>query len=173
MAGKDAGTSWKSISEPQIRVPVVVASAGNPLLGDDGVGHVVLERLRARSVWGGRVAFHPLEGDLLELADWAGRADYLIVLDAIAGDTAGRIERIAGVSWRHAPSFHQADVATTLGHLEAVYGAKAFPRWEVWGIHIAMPPRFNDHLSAPVEAAAVHLERLVAARITDLLAQAP
>jgi hydrogenase maturation protease len=153
---------------------VLIASAGNRLLGDDGVGQVVLDRLRARSPWGGRVGFHALEGDLFELAEWADKAEHLIVLDAIAGNPVGEIDRITGAAHEcHTPSFHQADVATVLRQLELVNSSGVFPRWEVWGIRIEMPTEFRDRLSGPVELAATHLEGLVVARVEKLLDAAP
>ncbi|MBN1423488.1 hydrogenase maturation protease [Candidatus Fermentibacteria bacterium] len=147
----------------------MIASAGNRLLGDDGVGHVVLESLRAHSPWDGRVGFLPLEGDLFELADWVEKADHLIILDAIAGEPVGQIDRTARQLRPQAPSFHQTDVATVLWHLEAVLGIEKVALWEIWGIRIAMPTRFSEHLSPFVAQAAVHLEHIVTARVHQIL----
>jgi hydrogenase maturation protease len=135
------------------------------LLGDDGVGHVVLERLRIQAQWSRRVAFHRIEGDLFELDDWVGRIGHLIVLDALVGQPIGQIDLITGGCRLHAPSFHHTDVATLLAHLEAIHGPDSFPRWEVWGVRIAMPTEFTERLSEPVARAAGHLQGVVTARI--------
>lgn len=152
---------------------VLIVSAGNRLLGDDGVGHVVLDRLRAGSPWGGRVGFLALEGDLFELADWLHRTEHLIVLDAIAGEPVGRIELTTGHAQLHAPSFHQTDVATVVRHLEGILGIGEFPRWEIWGIRIALPDVFSEDLSPPVAQAAVYLAGIVTARVDRILAEDP
>ncbi len=111
--------------------------------------------------------FCTLEGDLFALADIAAKASYLIVLDAIAGEPVGEIARISQGRNRHAPSFHQADVASVLTHLQAV-GVEV-PPWEVWGIRIAFPTVYTDELSPPVRRAARELKERVTRRIGEVL----
>lgn len=64
------------------RTPAVVLALGNPLMGDDGLGATVLERLRAWD-WGPDVALVDGETWGLRLLPLVEDADRLLVVDAI------------------------------------------------------------------------------------------
>lgn len=97
-----------------------VIAVGSPLRGDDGVGAVILDRLRCRS-WPQRVRL--IDGgtggiDLLGLMDGAGQ---VILVDAVdMGRTAGELARFQLQEVRLADengrslSLHQAGLAEVL-----------------------------------------------------------
>jgi hydrogenase maturation protease len=67
--------------------PLLIVGLGNPLMGDDGVGALVVESLA------GQVDADTLLGgtDLLRYADEMEGRERVILIDAIEGDVAGEI----------------------------------------------------------------------------------
>jgi len=66
--------------------PVLVVGLGNSLMGDDGIGEVVVERLARDTRLRDRVDFRAGGSDLLRLADaFAGR-ERVVVIDAVLCD---------------------------------------------------------------------------------------
>ena len=121
------------------RAVVAAVGIGNALVGDDGAGVAVLERLRER--WGAdpRVLLLALEGDIYEIADHLGRAARFLFADAVAGDVPGAIARCDRAPRAYAPSFHQTDIGSVLMALEALGTAEPFPSWEIWGVTVEPP----------------------------------
>jgi hydrogenase maturation protease len=77
----------------EVRVGVLIVGIGNPDRGDDGVGPVVVGRLRGRLPDGVRAL--ECTGDLLDLIDqWTGFATALLVDATAPRGRAGRIERL-------------------------------------------------------------------------------
>lgn len=149
------------MSEKTSRLAVV--GVGNPLVGDDGVGVRVVERLRALAPASPKVFWGTLQGDLLAVADWLPCASHFVFVDAVAGGVPGEIVLGPGDGRAWAPSFHQTDLASTLRVLKAMGAADPFPTWEVWGITITPPEELVEGLSPAVAAAADQLvERLLA-----------
>jgi Ni,Fe-hydrogenase maturation factor len=115
------------------------------------------------------VIFHKLEGDLLSVSDWLHEAEHFIFLDALAGQSRGEVVRVSKVPCVHAPSFHQADIGTTMAQLEALELRNPFPKWEIWGITIDPPTSVAMELSPEVKDAALQLQEIVTKRLDDLL----
>ncbi|MBI5014175.1 MAG: hydrogenase maturation protease [Deltaproteobacteria bacterium] len=151
------------------RAVVAAVGIGNALVGDDGAGVAVLERLRER--WGAdpRVLLLALEGDLYEIADHLGRAARFLFADAVAGDVPGAIARCDRAPRAYAPSFHQTDTGSVLMALEALGTAEPFPPWEIWGVTVEPPREVRVGLSPPVAAAVERLSALLADRIEQAL----
>jgi hydrogenase maturation protease len=139
------------------RVRLAIIGIGNTLAGDDGVGPEVVRRLRLRLGKRDDVLLHSIDGDMLEIADWLDRAERLVLVDAVTGDEPGRIVVGEPVERAWAPSFHQADIATTMRSLAALGLVDSFPAWEVWGVTILPPQELGEGLSPEVERAAAEL----------------
>ncbi len=136
---------------------VAVIGIGNPFAGDDGAGPAVVRRLR--DAWGKdpQVLLTELEGDLFGLADFLGRADRLILVDAAVGDRPGDVVRATGSPEGLAPSLHQVDVVAAMRTLEVLRVVDPFPPWELWGVTVALPLTLGEGLSPPVAAAVARL----------------
>jgi hydrogenase maturation protease len=149
-----------------MRARLAIVGIGNPLARDDGVGPEVVRRLRERLPEHSDVLLHTLEGDLLEIADHLDRAERFILVDAVAGESPGRIVIGQPAERAWAPSFHQTDIATVMRALAAMGVADPFPAWELWGVTIRPPTELGEGLSPQVEAAAEALvERLLGAAL--------
>jgi hydrogenase maturation protease len=130
-----------------------VVGLGNPLVGDDGVGVVVLETLRRR--WGDTpgLLLATLEGDIYAVADLLGQAERFLFVDAVAGETPGELSIAQpGAGRALAPSLHQADVGTVMRGLAELGLVEPFPPWEVWGVTVLPPTELRIGLSPAVEA---------------------
>jgi hydrogenase maturation protease len=140
--------------------PLAVVGIGNTLAGDDGAGvkavELLQERLDGRSEG---TVFAVLDGDLLGIADMLHLARRFVFLDAVAGDTPGRIVRSRTAPRAMAPSFHQADIGVVMERLRELEMVDPFPDWEVAGVTVDPPLMLGEGLS-PVVAAGV--EQLVA-----------
>jgi hydrogenase maturation protease len=147
-----------------------VVGIGNPVVGDDGAGIAVIERIKPR--WGAdpRVLLLTLEGDLFELADHLSRAERFVFADALAGGTPGAITRCERAPRAFAPSFHQVDVGAVMTALQNLGLASPFPPWEVWGISIDPPREMVRGLSPPVEAAVERLANDLSRLIEETVA---
>lgn len=148
---------------------LAVVGIGNTLVGDDGAGIAVVNRLREQ--WGAdpRISFLTLEGDLYEIGDHLAAADEFLFVDAVAGPTAGEIVECSHIPRAYAPSFHQTDIGSVMQCLHALAVVDPFPPWRIWGITIDPPMEVSPALT-PVVAQTV--ERLVArltARIPQML----
>jgi len=133
---------------------VNILGVGNPLMGDDGVGPAVVERLQARGLPGDVHLYDAglAVSDVLGMLD---PADPLIVIDAVrAGDRPGRVNRLrvnvldlAGPPAQEMLSVHEISVAPAL-RMEALTG-RFFADVTVFGVEPAAC-RWGEGLSPPV-----------------------
>jgi hydrogenase maturation protease len=153
------------VTTQQRRAAIGVVGIGNPVVGDDGAGIAVIERIKPK--WGADpgVLLLTLEGDLFELSDHLGRAERFVFADAVAGGTLGEITRSKQAPRAFAPSFHQLDVGAVMAALANLDLISPFPHWEIWGISIDPPREVRRGLSPPVaeavETLAASLSRLI------------
>lgn len=88
---------------PQRRV--VILGLGNVLMGDDGLGPRVIERLEAEYEFGPGVTLMDLGTPGLHLAEYLVDADVLIVIDAVKVDgRPGELRRYRGSQMLPSPS---------------------------------------------------------------------
>jgi hydrogenase maturation protease len=109
----------------------LVIGIGDPARGDDGVGHAVVGRLRARSPAGVRLETHWGEGAaLMEL--WAGYRRVLLVDAMLSGAPAGTLRWFDGASLpgqvRFPRSTHQFGLAEA-ARMAAVLGTLPGELW--------------------------------------------
>ncbi len=147
------------------RARLAVVGIGNDLAGDDGVGVVVAERLRARFRSRDDVLVETLAGDPFAVADLLGDAERFVFLDAIAGGTPGELRRLRAAPRAFAPSMHHTDIGTVMASLAALEVVTPFPPWEILGVVIDPPEELGEGLSPAVAAAAERLEREVVAMV--------
>lgn len=103
----------------------VVIAMGNPFRRDDGVGHAVLEALRARGGPGPGVALVHLDGEPARLLDaWAG-VELAVVVDAVRGAGAPGSVHPRGVHLGGAPAFPATPRAAVSSHGEGLPAALA------------------------------------------------
>jgi len=152
---------------------LAVVGIGNILVGDDGAGIAVLNRLRES--WGedSRVRFLALEGDLYEIGDYLDRAEEFIFVDAVAGENVGAIVESRHTPRAYAPSFHQTDIGSVMECLRALHMADPFPAWTLWGIVIAPPTEVTPGLTPAVAEAVEELAARLRTRIPDILRTPP
>ena len=151
---------------------VAVVGIGNPVVGDDGAGIEVIERLRARWSPDPRVLLLTLEGDLFEISDHLERARRFVFADALAGSEPGQILRCERAPRAYAPSFHQVDVGSVMAGLEALGMADPFPAWEVWGVTVDPPREVRVGLTPAVAAAVGRLTERLSALVEEALSDA-
>lgn len=151
----------------------VVLGLGNPLLGDDGFGLVVLDRLRHRRTWPTDVEF--VDGGTwgLSLLPAVTDAARLLVLDAVrTGAPPGTVVRGKGDAvprwYRHPVSPHQVDLHEVLA---AATLLDAVPDLAVVGVEPLETGELHLGLSAPV-AGAVDRAAREAERVLDAWAGA-
>jgi hydrogenase maturation protease len=156
-----AGTAFNCIRQslPDTGVAEIgVIGIGNTLMGDDGAGILVLEKLQSLPRARNSCFFYALSGDLFEMADMLGRAKRFIFIDAYIGSPAGTITVFSPLSPAPMPSLHQTDIGTVMRMLEPLGLCHPFPSWEVRGIAVEPPFRLGAGLSIPV---AQGVEKLV------------
>ena len=139
-------------SEPRI----LVLGLGNPLLGDDGAGLELLERVENEGPWPDNVRL--VDGGTwgMSLLPDIIEAEMLLVLDAVrTGREAGAVVRgedEAVPRWYSRPvSPHQVDLAEVLGAAQLL--GKLPGRLVVVGIEPESTDDLYVGLSEPVEAA--------------------
>lgn len=161
------------MKEPEHLAAIAIVGVGNPLVGDDGAGVAVVERLRER--WGSdpRVLLLTLEGDLLEISEYLARAARFVFADAVVGEEPGAVGLCPGACRAYAPSFHQADLGTTLVALENLDWVKPFPPWEVWGVTVDVPREVRLGLTPAVDAGVNELVGLLSDLIEEAVRGAP
>lgn len=103
-------------------VELLVLGLGNPLLGDDGAGLLLLSELqRETAEWGGRVEF--LDGGTqgLMLLDRVAGRPALLILDAVSlGAAPGTVHVLRdtealGLDSHHSRTVHEGNAAELLG----------------------------------------------------------
>jgi len=144
---------------------VNIVGVGNSLMGDDGVGPAVIERLGRRGTTDG-VVLHDAGlavSDVLGLLD---PSDPLIVIDAVrAGGRPGQVHRfrlnvfdLDGEPLAGAVSLHELSVVPALG-IEVLTG-RIFGDVTVFGVEPGVVA-WGEGLSPAVEASMERLVRLV------------
>lgn len=152
---------------------LAVVGIGNILVGDDGAGIAVANRLKES--WGEdpRVCFFNLEGDLYEIGDYLESADSILFVDAVAGPNPGEIVQSSQIPRAYAPSFHQTDIGSVMQCLQTLAMIDPFPPWTLWGITIAPPMEISTTLSPIVAHAVEQLTARLQARIPEMLRTPP
>ena len=135
-----------------------IVGIGNTLMGDDGAGILVAEKLKSLLADRKRVFIHTLQRDLFEMADYLGRARRFIFVDVFLGTPAGAIKIFEARSETLMPSLHQTDIGSIMHMLEPLGLAIPFPEWEIGGIAVEPPFVLGKGLSQPV---ALAVDRLV------------
>ncbi|TFG36806.1 MAG: hydrogenase maturation protease [Candidatus Aminicenantes bacterium] len=148
---------------------IAMVGIGNTIAGDDGVGVLVVARLRERWNATEEVLVAILPGDLFAVSDLLGRADRFLFVDAIAGDRPGEIQILTSALRAFAPSLHQTDIGTVMTALKQLEMADPFPAWQVWGITIERPEELGEGLSPEIAAAAERLEAKIIEHVEALL----
>jgi len=149
---------------------VVVLGLGNPLIGDDGTGLVLLERLRERGPWPDTVEL--VDGGTwgLSLLPAICDAERLLVLDAVrTGAPAGTVLRGEGDAvprlYERPLSPHQIDLrevlaaAVLLDALPAQLAVIGIEPGSAEGLRIGLTPAVEAALDRAVDEAVRTLER--------------
>lgn len=130
-----------------------IIGIGNTLMGDDGAGIEVAEKLKARLADRKKVFIHLLQRDLFEIADLLGSARRFIFVDVFLGTPIGSVKHFKSRSEALMPSIHQTDIGSIMRMLEPLGLAIPFPDWEIWGIAVEPPFILGNGLSQPVAQA--------------------
>ncbi len=120
---------------------IAIVGIGNTIAGDDGVGVLVVERLRERWKEIEEVLVAILPGDLFSVSDLLGRAEEFLFVDAIAGDRPGEIQILTSAQRAFAPSLHQTDIGTVMAALKTTRNGRSIPRLAGLGDHHRDDPR--------------------------------
>jgi hydrogenase maturation protease len=149
---------------------ILVLGLGNPLMGDDGVGHAVVESLRRDGLPPGVrtiQALSPQPGLLSDIRD----SDLVIIIDAVSsGAEPGTVFRF---------SFDESEMMSLPAHnchslglpmlLTAVHLQGRFPEALVFGIESGCIEVKDAQLSPPVACSAERVRWLVLKEITEQL----
>ena len=166
-------SSVKTEPAPRVRPArrVFILGMGSPILGDDGVGLAVAERLKGR-IAGADVASSVMVG--LGLIDEIVGYDVIYVVDAMTtrSGTPGELKKIAavgGAGTLHLFSSHGMnlfeliELGTHLGYAMPAIGA-------VYGIEIGDEVTFDEELSPAIT---YRLDAIIEDILADMLATAP
>lgn len=155
-----SGQQTRPLSGGDGSARLLILGLGNPLMGDDGVGHAVIKSLERNDTPAG-VRLEALAGDVLGLADlWAGEPHVWFV-DAINGGfPVGSLRVIEHHDLlalpADSPSTHQLSLSESLRWLLHAKSEMAAVRFRLYGIETgALRPELG--LRPEVEEAAVRL----------------
>jgi hydrogenase maturation protease len=126
-----ATTAFKSIpaqADDCHCAEIGVIGIGNPLMGDDGAGIAVVEKLRKLRPEGTGLFYYLLQRDLFEVADILDRARRFIFVDVFLGTPAGTIATIRDQSAALTPSIHQTDIGTAMRMLKKPRACRSVSR---------------------------------------------
>lgn len=133
---------------------ILVVGYGNPMMGDDGAGPAVLERLREMDppTWVRIVEGHT---DALNLrAAWSGESEVLLVDALCSGRPVGTVHVVSNDELLAAPQPHATAHALSLPEsirwLRLVYPELEAVRFRLWGIEVRHA-RLGEGLSEPVK----------------------
>jgi len=141
--------------EPKMKRTAVIG-IGNILLGDEGVGVHVINRLRSERL--------PAEVELIEggvgglsLLNFIRGVDCVVFIDAVAGERPGRIHRFSDSdldskvrSLLHPASLHDLGLVETIKVGKAVYPDEIPKKIVVYGVEVREPKGFSTELSKEV-----------------------
>jgi len=117
---------------------VLVVGFGNDLVGDDGCGLAVIERLQERAA-GSELRVEAGHSDSLRLLSlWRGEAEVWLVDALVRGGTAGSVHRLShqelvAIPQRHATA-HSLSLPESLRWIAHAYPEMAGVRYRLWGI---------------------------------------
>ncbi len=149
---------------------MLIVGLGNPLMGDDGVGHAVVERLCRLLPQHHGVRAEYGDTDALRLpALWHGEEEVWLVDAVCSGALPGTIHRLDHEALLAAPQrhhhAHRLSLPESLRWIALGVTEMASVRYRFWGIEVhEVAP--GEGLSPPVAAAAEY----VASEIADRLA---
>jgi hydrogenase maturation protease len=160
-----------------VQPPTIVIGLGNPILGDDGVGWRVAERVKSHLYQEGQVgigslAGYPVEVDCLSLGGLSLMEriigfDRAIIIDAITTgeEPLGQVDCLPLEELpRHAPghlsSAHDTDLQTAI-EVGRSMGAKLPDQIMIVTVESQISYDFSECLSPEVEAAVPQAEKIV------------
>jgi len=135
---------------------VVIVGIGNTLLGDEGVGVHVLNKLRSARLPKG---VELVEGGVggLALLDNVKGFDWAIFIDSLAGDTPGRIHRLTGndidtkvKTSLHPTSAHDVGLPEMIKIGKSVYPDEMPKKIIIYGIEITELKMYSAELSREI-----------------------
>jgi hydrogenase maturation protease len=130
---------------------LVILGLGNDLLGDDGIGLLAAERLRALE--GPDVTVRTSVQAGLYLLEYLQGFDDAIVVDSIVGDHPGTIRELRGADLPEVsvPAAHYVGLPESLA-LARASGLSVPQRLRIFGIEIDVSQRIGSKPSPPVIA---------------------
>jgi hydrogenase maturation protease len=142
----------------------VIVGVGNPLLGDEGIGCHIIEKLSGMAL-PSDVRILDCGCNLLNLASYINRPQRIIVIDAVrAGGKPGQIHRFdfdeLDTIKTESPSAHQLRIVEVLWLLKRVYPSLTCCKITIMGIEPAALG-LNTKLSEEVKNNIANLTRLV------------
>ncbi|ACV67569.1 HyaD/HybD family hydrogenase maturation endopeptidase [Desulfohalobium retbaense] len=146
---------------------ILVLGVGNILFTDEGIGVRAIEEMQSGYQFSENVTL--MDGGTLgtRLMDYIMESDYLIVVDAVLGDSdPGSVYRLTGEDLRQSLAFknsmHQTDLVDTLVYCDL---AGHCPEAVVIGMEPADYETMAVGLSEPAQAALPHMMQRVAEEI--------
>nr|MDO8135982.1 hydrogenase maturation protease [Candidatus Njordarchaeum guaymaensis] len=145
----------------------VVIGIGNILLGDDGVGVHVINRLRSETL---PAEVKLIEGGVggLSLLNFIRGVERAVFIDAVAGDNPGRIHRFSESdldskvkSLLHPASLHDVGLAETIKIGKSVYPDEIPDQIIVYGVEVKEPKEFSTELSKEVSDSVDKVVKLI------------
>lgn len=145
----------------------VVIGIGNILLGDDGVGVHVINRLRSETL---PAEVKLIEGGVggLSLLNFIRGVERAVFIDAVAGDKPGRIHRFSESdldskvrSLLHPASLHDVGLAETIKIGKSVYPDEIPDQIIVYGVEVKEPKEFSTELSKEVSDSVDKVVKLI------------
>ena len=125
----------------------IVVGLGNPIRGDDGIGHWLVDTLKKDFT---DLTFEKAIAVGWELLDSASDFDRLVIIDAMkTGEPVGTVRRFADskkAATLHLAASHGQDLFTSIG-----LGKKLYPRFPndviVFGVEVENPSDFSEGFS--------------------------
>ena len=149
---------------------MVVIGMGNPMRHDDGIGHVVLERLARLGVADDRVELVALDGEASRLLEaWRDRRRAVVIDAGGTGDRPGAIHRIE-VGVDDLPGRASGTSSHAIGLVEALALGRALGRLPEQLIVVAVEPgdlTVGEGLSQPVADVVPEVVARVQAELSD------
>jgi hydrogenase maturation protease len=146
---------------------IVIVAVGNIILGDEGVGIHVLNRLRLQKL--------PREVELVEggvgglaLLTYIRGANSAIFIDAVAGRKPGRIHRLTEAELErevktilHPMSLHDIGLAETVKIGKTIYPGEMPEKIVIYGIEIGQLEKYTTELSKEVDGSVDKVVKLI------------
>ena len=168
------GKGDASIKREAWLLKIAVVSCGNLLLGDDGVGPFVLDKLRKRKRIPPEVELIELGVRGIDLVDLIGKFDKVLIIDAFkSGGKVGDICVLDYGELQHIPAspiltLHDLGLPTVLKLSEALYG-NISSKVKVFGVEVDEVGKIRIGLTPNVKRGASEVARLVEKEIAGLL----